>query len=305
MTVQVVNKVETIQRTSVVCPKCSHHMHVHWYVGFVLSDRKKAEGKPPTFEATCGGCDVSYEFFVHSPTDIDFKEIPTKQFSGLMLVKRPDEELYMVVEQNFYVRNGKVDLDNEFWINESTCPTNWFKVLLVAEDGDPDPHGVFQWVRALTYVEIKEKFGYERDFLRGEGDDPNAVEEAILHIFPEIANGGTFMEGEAVEVVNVIPLALEQEVPAEPTVTLLREIDDWPELIDLLHYMGDHGLSEEQVDHCHDMFEYQPHQPTHRRTMKVYRAADGLIRLTMNAYNVEFEQWFQADTELLARLQTQ
>jgi hypothetical protein len=172
-------------------------MHVHWYVGYVLSDRKKEEGKPPTFEATCDGCDVSYEFFVHSPTDIDFKEIPTKQFSGLMLVKRPEEELYMVVEQNFYVRNGKVDLDNEFWINSSTCPTNWFKVLMVAECGDPDPHGVFEWVRALTFAEIEQKFGYKRDMLRGEDDDPNAQNEALLRIFPEIETGGIIIEDDA------------------------------------------------------------------------------------------------------------
>jgi len=197
MEVQASNKMQIKQQTVCICPKCNSDMRVSWYVDYVLSDRKKAEGKPPTFEQTCKGCDTSYEFFVHSPTDIDFKEIPTKQFSGLMLVKRPDEELYMVVEQNFYVRNGKVDLDNEFWINESTCPTNWFKVLLVAEDGDPDPHGVFQWVRALTYVEIEEKFGYKRDFLRGEGDDSNAQNEALLHIFPEIETGGIIIEDDA------------------------------------------------------------------------------------------------------------
>lgn len=302
MTIQLVNKARIKQRTSVLCPSCDCAMHVDWYVDLVLSERRKKEGKAPTFEQTCKGCDESFEFFVYTPTDITLRKIPTKEFRGLMLVKRPDEELYMVVEQAFYVRDGKVDLDNEFWINESTCPTNWFKVLLVAEDGDPDPHGVFQWVRALTYAEIKEKFGYERDFLRGEGDDPNAVEEAMLHIFPEISNGGTIVEGD-VELVNVAPLALEQEVPETPTVTLLRETDNWTELLDLLHYMGDHGLSEEQVDHCHDMFEYQPHRPEHPRTMKVYKGVGSLIRLTMKSYGVEFEQWFLADVELMDRLQ--
>lgn len=211
MTVQVVNKVQTLQRTSVVCPKCQYHMHVHWYVNFVLSDRKKAEGKSPTFESTCGGCDVSYEFFVHSPTDIDFKEIPTKQFSGLMLVKRPDEELYMIVEQAYYTReDGSVRLDQEYWVNESTCPTNWFKVLMVAEDGDPDPHGVFQWVRGITYKDIEAKFDYSRGMLRGEDDDTNAVEQAFLHIFPEIENGGTIIEEEA-QRVNIIQLAIEKD----------------------------------------------------------------------------------------------
>lgn len=200
MTEQVLQSIETIQRTSVVCPKCKDHIHVHWYVNYLLSDRKKAEGKEPTFEQTCKGCDTSYEFFVHSPTDIDYKVIDPKQYYGLMLVKRPDEELYMVVEQAYYVRSGVISLDQEYWVNSGTCPTNWFKVLLVAEDGDPDPHGCFEWVRSLTYAEIEEKFGYKRDFLRGEDDDPNAVEEAFLHIFPEITNGGTFLEGDAVEV---------------------------------------------------------------------------------------------------------
>lgn len=302
MTVQVVNKAKTLQRTSILCPACNYTMHVDWYVDLVLGERYKKQGKEPTFEQTCKGCDASYEFHAHSPTDIDFKQIPTKEYRGLMLVKRPDEELYIVVEQAYYVRGGVVKLDNEYWVNEGTCPTNWFKVLLVAEDGDPDPHGCFEWVRSLTYAEIEEKFGYKRDFLRGEDDDPNAVEEAFLHIFPEITNGGTIVEGDA-ELVNVAPLALEQEVPETPVVTLVRETDNWTELLDLLHYMGDHGLSEEQVDHCHDMFEYQPHQPQHPRTMKVYRAVDNHIRLTMKSYGIEFEQWFQADAELLDRLQ--
>ena len=206
MELQTTNKAAIRQRTSVICPGCKYNMHVHWYVDFVLSERKQKEGKPPTFEATCKGCDTSFEFFVHSPTDIDFKVIPTKQFDGLMLVKRPDEELYIVVEQAYYVdeKTGNVRIDNEYWVNESTCPTNWFKVLLIAEDGDPDPHGVFQWVRALTYADIEAKFGYKRDFLRGEGDDCNAVETAMLHIFPEIANGGTVLEGDAVEVVQPV-----------------------------------------------------------------------------------------------------
>jgi hypothetical protein len=114
-----------------------------------------------------------------------------------MLVKRPDEELYMVVEQTFYVRDGKVDLDQQYYIDEHTCPTNWFKVLMVALNGDPDPHGVFEWVRSLTYVEIEQKFGYKRDFLRGEDDSPNDVEEALMRIFPEIETGGIIIESDA------------------------------------------------------------------------------------------------------------
>ena len=197
MELQTTNKMQTKQLTVCVCPECKEDINVGWYVNYVLSDRKKAEGKPPTFEQTCKGCDVSYEFFVHSPTDIDFKVIDPKQYYGLMLVKRPDEELYMVVEQAYYVRSGVISLDQEYWVNSGTCPTNWFKVLLVAEDGDPDPHGCFEWVRSLTYAEIKEKFGYERSMLRGEDDDCNAVEVAMLHIFPEIETGGIIIEDDA------------------------------------------------------------------------------------------------------------
>jgi hypothetical protein len=185
-------------------------MHVHWYVDYVLSERKKKEGGEPTFESTCKGCDSSFMFWVDSPTDIRYGEIQTKGYYGLMLVRRPDEELYMVVEQQFYVRDGKIALDQEYWVTSGTCPTNWFKVLMVAEDGDTDPHGCFEWVRSITYQDIEAKFGYKRDFLRGEGDSPNDQEEAFTHIFPEIVTGCTIVEGDT-QRVNVIQLAINKE----------------------------------------------------------------------------------------------
>jgi len=197
MTVQVVNKVVVKPHVWIECPHCKEQMDVNWYVELVLSDRRKAENTPPKFEQTCRNCDASYSFYAHSHTDIDYTQIPTKEFRGLMLVKRPEQELYMVVEQAFYVRDDKVQSDNEYWINQHTCPTNWFKVLMVAESGNPDPHGVFVWVRSLTFVEIEQKFGYKRDMLRGEDDDCNAQNEAFLHIFPEIETGGIIIEDEA------------------------------------------------------------------------------------------------------------
>lgn len=211
MTDQVQNKATTRQQTVVECPKCKFEINTAWYVNLVLSERVKAKGKEPTFEQTCRGCDAAFKFHVTTPTDITYEEIKPSKISGLMLVKHHTEELYMVVEQTFYEdrRTGEFNLDLEYFIDEHTCPTNWFKVLMVAENGDVDPHGVFRWVRSVTFNEVKEKFGYERDFLRGEGDDPNAQEEALVKIFPEIELGTAISEDEQ-ERTTAIAEAVEQ-----------------------------------------------------------------------------------------------
>lgn len=193
------HKALTKTKTLAECPKCKYSMDVSWYVELVHEPRRLEKGEKPEFDRTCKGCDTTYHFVSASALDLTMTEVATHEWRGLMLVKRPDEELYIVLEQAYYAdrETGLPRIDNEYWVNEHTCPTNWFKVLLIAENGNPDPHGVFEWVRGLTYQDIKEKFGYDRDFLRGEGDDPNAVEAAMLHIFPEIESGGIIIEDDA------------------------------------------------------------------------------------------------------------
>lgn len=84
--------------------------------------------------------------------------------------------------------------------------------------------------------------------------------------------------------------------------TLLWSTDDWDALITTLHLMGDHGFSEEQIDHCHDMLEYRPGEPTHPRAMKAYETPSGMVVLVINAYGIEFEQWFEPTPELIESL---
>lgn len=84
--------------------------------------------------------------------------------------------------------------------------------------------------------------------------------------------------------------------------TLIWSTGDWDALITSLHLMGDHGFSEEQIDHCHDMLEYRPGWPEHIRTMKAYETPSGMMVLVINAYGIEFEQWFEPTPELLESL---
>lgn len=85
---------------------------------------------------------------------------------------------------------------------------------------------------------------------------------------------------------------------------LVVEYDDWTNLIELLHYMSDHGLDETQLDYLHDVLEYRPNHPTHPRTMAVYlEESTEMVMVAVEAYGHKAcEQWFEPSQELLDKL---
>lgn len=65
--------------------------------------------------------------------------------------------------------------DKEYFYNEHTCPTNFLDVELICENGDTDPHGIFEFVDAVwmtdEYLAAEEK---------GEKD------EYLAQVFPQM-----------------------------------------------------------------------------------------------------------------------
>lgn len=187
-----------IPQTAVGCPNCKASIAVEWHVGRV----ERNETTERKFDVCCRNCDTPYKITVNSREDITYDDVerqkPT-QDKGLMLLKyyKEESELYLVVEQDFYYHGKDApNTDMSYWINEHTCPTNWLRsVRLIADDGDCDPHGVFQFVRAYTYVEIEKQFGFKRKFLQGDDDDNIAEEKALIEIFPELVYGKIIREG--------------------------------------------------------------------------------------------------------------
>jgi hypothetical protein len=61
-----------------------------------------------------------------------------------------------VIEGMYF--NGEFDIDNKrYFYEEHTCPTNYLGVEMVVDlnDGDTDPHGIFEFVGAIPYVDLE------------------------------------------------------------------------------------------------------------------------------------------------------
>lgn len=189
MEINKATKADISLRVRAICPCCKGNINVQWYVE-QRREKTPEEREKYTFQKSCNDCDSNYQFSFEGD-ELMMVSIAPKSLQGMMLVKRPNQELYLVVEQTFYIREGVVDLDFEYWVNDSTCPTNWLDVMMIAEDGDDDPHGVFEFVRAVTYKDVQERLGITRATLRGMMDS----DKAINVVFPEIREGGTVVEG--------------------------------------------------------------------------------------------------------------
>lgn len=183
-------ELKTSIRHMVGCPTCGRETDITWLVDRLKQPESERDHPKTTTEQNCADCDTR---FVITPSVVDGKLtgvsggiLPTNHRRGLMLVKRPEDDLYLVVETTFHDHGDGPSTDLNYYINEHTCPTNWLPVLMIAENGDPDPHGVFKFVRGVTFAEIKETFGYSLETLRHGCNDQD---EALLAIFPEIEFG--------------------------------------------------------------------------------------------------------------------
>ncbi len=168
-------------RVYVECQVCKGKIDVnHW--ARPDSGFKDPKGADRHFSRHCIDCDTNYDIYAKSATEFLVKVAPTVEWRGLLLVKHHTASTYLVVEIEFYLRDGVVNTDMEYYINEHTCPTNWLDVIAVADNGDIDPHGVFEFCRAMTYQQIQEKYAITRGVLR-QGDQQD---EALLVVFPEL-----------------------------------------------------------------------------------------------------------------------
>src|SRR3990167_1571469 len=97
-----------------------------------------------------------------------------------------DGPVFFVMDHARY-HDGESESDEEnqshqrFFFEEHSCPTNWLaECVAVIEDGDCDPHGFLDFVRA---VDVSEDFDAD--------DDAN-----WLTLFPEAFETGPLIDGE-------------------------------------------------------------------------------------------------------------
>jgi len=99
------------------------------------------------------------------------------QYETLSLLKLYDSDgdpVYFVVSGSAIddSRNrGNDPLDESYYFDEHSCPTNYVNCEAIMQKHNPDPHGVFDYVRSVW-----KPIGYES----------SDGEEMALALFPEI-----------------------------------------------------------------------------------------------------------------------
>lgn len=138
----------------------------------------------------CEECRKPFKVKVIAPGDVEITQTETRgifsRSMALLKFEGKDGPVFFVMDHNRYRESeDQTEEQNQssqrFFFEEHSCPTNWLReCVAVIEDGDADPHGFLDFVRA---VDVPLDFD-------ADDDDQWAM------LFPE-AFGGEVIEGEA------------------------------------------------------------------------------------------------------------
>ena len=206
-------KVDTVATTTVKC-KCPLCGKYEWTVSHLFHDAaKREEGFYPVMW-DCKKCNAKFDIRIYADKHVEMSQTGTNEdpFIPAIIVLRSSmvgtdgKPIYAVVSASSF----KSSLDQEkeqprsshmeYYYNESTCPTNWFRdVIALVQDGDPDPHGCFEFVGARPRDELIELLKTKPDAdHRNAGDPDDYIENNLDLIFPELFGGGETIDGESV-----------------------------------------------------------------------------------------------------------
>jgi ribosomal protein L37AE/L43A len=134
------------------CPYC-HKSKERIDHLFEENTNRKETSFGPWYCDECGG---SYEGVVRGQ-DVFIKLNTNKRKDDSLVFLRNGNVLLIVKGMYF---DGDLDKGHqEYFYNEHTCPTNYFKSVEMVVDlktGDTDPHGIFEYVDAIPYINLKE-----------------------------------------------------------------------------------------------------------------------------------------------------
>lgn len=206
-------KVDTIATTTVECkcPLCGKHK---WTVSHLFNDAaKREEGFYPVMW-DCKNCNAKFDIRVFADKHVEMSQsgvnedpfIPAIVLLRSTMVGADGKPIYAVVN----TRSFKSSLEQEkaeacsshmhYYYTESTCPTNWFRdVIALVQDGDPDPHGCFEFIGARPREELLAILKDRPDANRhNENDEADFISDNLEIIFPELFGGGETIDGDAV-----------------------------------------------------------------------------------------------------------
>lgn len=95
---------------------------------------------------------------------IALKAPGTGAFRKLVLMKRPADDLYFVLEHSASDPQYVTDDHLRYLFNEHSCPTNWIdQTVAVIDNGDGDPHGFMEFVGTadVPYEDIDDEPNFD------------------------------------------------------------------------------------------------------------------------------------------------
>lgn len=103
----------------------------------------------------CDECGGGYEGIVKGK-DVFVEKANGRKDNSIVFLKNGN--VLLAVKGMYF--NGKHDPENDrYYYDEQTCPTNYFKnveMVIDLETGDNDPHGIFEFVGSIPYVNLDE-----------------------------------------------------------------------------------------------------------------------------------------------------
>jgi len=110
---------------------------------------------------------------VHCGSDVPFHKDLYKTLTLLKAYTEYSTPIYLVISGVCSHTGEKEEIDDSYFYDESTCPTNYIPIEAVMTQDDDDPHGCFTYVRTVWMP---------LDYKRGDT-------ATIKRLFPEIEKG--------------------------------------------------------------------------------------------------------------------
>lgn len=153
------------QKDYAICPWCGGHTNSrvdHLYDGYFPTQFGSWE---------CDLCHEDFEGTVIAKGEVELRKVEnrrTKTTRSMALLKFDGKEhpvFFVMDHRRYWAELNESDEENQghqrYFFEEHSCPTNWLReCVAVIEEGDCDPHGFLEFIRA---VDVPEDFSEDDD----------------------------------------------------------------------------------------------------------------------------------------------
>lgn len=213
-------QVKTETKVYAVCPCCNDYQ---WTVSHLFDVIKKQSSTKDYYAACwdCHKCHANFDIRIYGPDRVEFSQIPSKEdpFVPALVLLKSDHEvnpIYAFVETRSMLKSvmeSQQPKANEFesghleyYYDQHTCPTNWFRdVTKLIQGGDDDPHGCFTFVAACTKAQAMAFLEKNPNTEWSENHPGNGkpvtsfieLRENVQLLFPQAFGQGHTLDGDA------------------------------------------------------------------------------------------------------------